>query len=202
MRSHAYYPAVTAAHRIRLIVATTLALGLVGFAFHFPGSSEVGSGLDEWQPGAATFGFVLGSLSGVVVGIAQWLSLRPAVARPWPLVLPMIIGIGVTHALFDGMPTSAGRAAMALLGGIALAFALGIATLDRRRVAVVTWMVAWPAGIVLGYAVTGALGLPATADPLGWATEHAIVGAVTGLVWGTAAALVGLMLTRRKTQTV
>lgn len=62
---------MTPSWRIRWIAATTIGLALVGFALHFPGSSEIGSGVDAWQPIALVFGGLLGVISGIVVGVIQ-----------------------------------------------------------------------------------------------------------------------------------
>jgi hypothetical protein len=175
---------------IAWIVATTVAMTVVGAALHFPGSSEIGSGIDAWQRDAAVFGAVFGLISGAFVGGAQWLALGASLRRGLLLVAAMGLGVAVTHALGDGMPTSFGRLAVAAVGGLALG--VGFAPLLRERLAFGAVIAAWVVGIVAGYAVTGALGLPATQDPGGWASEHAVVGAVAGLVWGAATAWAGV----------
>lgn len=186
---------MTLSQRIRWVASTTVGLALVGFAFHFPGGSTIGGGIDAWQPEAVVFGAFLGVLSGIVVGLIQWVALRGVLARPWFFVGAMAAGIGVTHALADGAPASLGRAAVALAGGLVLGGALALA--ERRPLALGAVIVAWAGGIVLAYAVTGALGLPATQDPVGWGTEHAVVGAITGLPWGIATAWAGLPISAR-----
>lgn len=178
--------------QIRWIAATTLGLGLVGFGLHFPGSSEIGSGVDALQLGTGALGAIQGAISGVIVGLLQWLVLRHALGGPWAVVAAMAVGIGFTHALGDGAPTSLGRAPVALASGLVLTGALAFALADRRPVGLVASVVGWAGGLLLGYVITGALGLPATQDPVGWGTEHAVVGIVTGLVWGSLTAATGL----------
>jgi len=181
-------PLVDCAHvdltqRLRWCAATTLGLALAGFGLHFPGSSEIGTGIDEWQIGAATFGAVMGAVSGVVTGTLQWAAIRSAGVRWWRLAATMAIGVGVSHALADGAPTSLGRAVVAIAGACALTAAMAWLLAERRPLTLAASVVGWAGGWILAYAITGALSLPGSADPIGWATEHTVVGVVVGLVW-------------------
>ena len=192
------YPAcLKLSWQIRWIGSTTLGLALVGFGLHFPGSSEIGSGIDAWQPGAGAFGAILGAISGVIVGLLQWLALRRALGGPWAVVAVMAVGIGFTHAVGDGAPTSLDRGLVALASGLVLTGALAFALAERRPLRLSASVVGWAGGLLLGYVFTGALGLPATQDPVGWGTEHAVVGTVTGLVWGSLTAAMGSPMASR-----
>ena len=172
--------------QIRWITATTLGLALVGFGLHFPGS-----GGSNWDQSAAAFGAVLGAVSGVIVGLLQWLMLRGVLHGPWSAVLSMAVGVGFSHALADGAPSSVGPAPVAVAAALVLTGALALAYAERRPVLLAASFLGWGGGLLIAYAVTGALGLPATQDPVGWGTEHAVVGTVTGLVWGALTAGAG-----------
>lgn len=172
---------------LRWIVATTLGLALTGFAFHFPGSFPSNFGFD-WDVSAAAFGAALGAISGVIVGSVQALfrvaSLRSA-------VLTMAVGIGVSHALADGAPFTFGLAPIAIISAIVLTGVLSLTYGDRRPVVVAASFVGWAGGWIAADAVSGVLGLPWTDDPIGWSTEHTIVGIVHGLVWAGLTAAAG-----------
>lgn len=183
--------AVELGGRIRWIAATTVGLGFVGFGLHFPGSPGFGSGIDTWQVALGMVGAIQGAISGVIVGLVQWLGLRPVRGGPWLLVAAMAVGIGFTHALGDGAPASLGRAPFALASGLVLTGALALALAEYRPIVLAASVVGWTGGLLVAYAVTGALGLPLTQDPIGWGTEHAVVGVVTGLAWGGLTAAVG-----------
>jgi hypothetical protein len=169
--------------RLRWCTATTFGLALAGFGLHFPGSSEIGTGVDEWQGAAAVVGSVMGAVSGVVTGTLQWAVLRSAGARWWRLAATMAIGIGVSHALADGAPTSLGRVVVAIAGACALTAAMAVLLRERQPLTLAASIVGWAGGWILGYAITAALSLPQSADQIGWATEHTVVGIVVGLVW-------------------
>ena len=53
-------------------------------------------------------------------------------------------------------------------------------------------LIGWTGGWLLADALTGAWGMPWTETPVGWSQEHAAVGIVVGLLWGTATALTGM----------
>jgi len=169
--------------RLRWCAATTLGLALAGLVLHFPGSSEIGTGIDAWQTDAMTFGALMGAVSGVVTGALQWAALRPFGARLWRLAFTMAIGVGVSHGLADGAPTSLGRVAVAIAGACALTAAMAVLLAERRPLTLAASIVGWAGGWILAYAITGALSLPQSNDPMGSATEHAVVGILVGLVW-------------------
>ena len=169
--------------QIRWVIATVLGLAVVGFALHFPGDGS------EWDPSAAASGAVLGAISGVIVGFFQWL-LRTAPLRS--AVLSMAVGIGFSHALGDtGAPLAFGVAPAALISALVLTGALALTYDERRPVALAASFVGWAGGLMAAVAASKALGLPLTEDPIGWATEHMVLGIITGLVWAGLTSVAG-----------
>ena len=71
---------------------------------------------------------------------------------------------------------------------------------ERRPSALAIIGFAWAVGLVAGGWSGNALGLPLTETPMGWAQDHAWDGLVTGLVWGTATAVIGLPDSLRRTR--
>ena len=128
------------------------------------------------------FGGVLGAVSGVVTGALQWASVRP-VREGWRFILAMAIGVGVSHALADGAPTSLGTLAVAVASAGALTAAMALVLSERRPLTLAASLVGWAGGWMLAYAVTVALELPRSADQTSWAIQHAVVGLVVGIVW-------------------
>ena len=59
--------------RVAWVAATIIGLALGGFVLHFPGSF---GDLTHWDPSAVLFGAILGFVTGVWVGLAQWVGLR------------------------------------------------------------------------------------------------------------------------------
>ena len=169
---------MSTARRLRWGVATTLGLVLAGFAFHFPGSFDS----DTWRIDAMAFGGVLGMVSGVVTGALQWASVRPS-RQGWRFILAMAIGIGVSHALADGAPTSIGTPAVAVASAGALTAAMALVLSERRPLTLAASLAGWAGGWIVAYAVTVALELPRGADPTSWAIQHAVVGLVVGIIW-------------------
>jgi hypothetical protein len=104
----------------------------------------------------------------------------------------MVVLIGGTHALNDGSST---QVPFALIQGAAGLVALGTAAWilrERGPSALAIIGLAWAVGLVAGGWSGDALGLPLTETPLGWSQDHAWDGLVTGLVWGSATAVIGL----------
>jgi hypothetical protein len=174
---------VNIALRLRWCAATTAGLALSGFGMHFPGGTPIGNGLDEWQPSAMVFGAFLGALSGLITGALQWAALRPAGPSFVRLSAVMMLGIGATHALADGAPTSVGLGAVAVAGAIAITVGLAIAIGERGWLAFAASLGGWVGGLLIAYELTSALGLPASQDPGGWATHHAVIGVIVGVIW-------------------
>lgn len=171
------------------IVATTIGLVVGGFVLHFPGSfGELGS----VDLGAAIFGVILGFVTGLFIGLIQWVPLRLSRGAGGSLLLAMGIGIGVTHAVNDGGPNSLGLIGVSILSGLGMLLAFAGPLQERRPIALATCFVAWTGGLVLADVVTEAIGMPFSETPVGWSTHHAAEGLIVGLVWATATAVVGL----------
>lgn len=179
------------------VAATTVGLVVAGFIFHFPGSF---GGLGTWNVSAAIFGLILGAISGVLVGLIQWIALLLPRRAGGRLLLAMAIGVGVTHAVHDGAPNSVGLIGVPVIGGVAMLAAFAGPLGERRPIVLATCFLAWTGGLLLAEVVTKALGMPLEETPVGWATRHAMDGLVVGLVWGIATVAVGLpaILDRRE----
>ena len=148
------------------VIGFVLATGL-----HFPGSlDDVGL-----EPGP----FVLGAVTGLVIGALQLPALR-RVARPlwlWPLVTA--VGIAVTHALGDGVSLAVGYLPVALAGG-AVTGALQAALLRSPIWALATTL-AFVVGMVGGQALGVTLGLDKTSDD--GLLRQALISAGTGAAY-------------------
>lgn len=185
------------ATRARWVLATTIGLMVAGFIFHFPGSYGE---LYRWDPTALIFGGLIGFVSGVGVGLIQWGALLLGRREGLRLLLWMGLGIGLTHALHDGSPNAFPLLAVASLSGLAMAAAYAWSLRERRPIPMIAVGVAWAAGLLLANATVGWMGLPWEETPVGWSTEHAIDGAVVGLVWGVATASAGVLDQLRRPQ--
>ena len=174
--------------RFAWVAATCIGLFLGGFALHFPGS------FGEWfpDPSALVFGAILGFLTGVAVGIIQWAALLLPRGPGARLVLAMGVGIGVTHALNDGVSASYGLTAVSIASAVGMAGAFVAILWERRPVAIVACFIGWAGSLIVADAVTLALGMPWSETPVGWSMTHAVAGLVVGLVWGGATAAAGL----------
>ncbi len=170
------------------VAGTTVGLAVAGFVFHFPGSF----GEPFWSVGAVVFGALLGAISGAAVGLCQWIGLGFPRRRLMALMAAMAIGIAVSHGLADGAPLSIGLPVVALIGAIGVtagyAWLLGV----RVPPMLVASILGWTGGWLLADFLTNLWRMPWTQAPVGWAQEHAVVGIVVGLVWGTATALSGM----------
>ena len=156
--------------------------------FHFPGSF----GETSWQPAAIIFGAVLGGINGLLVGLLQWLALGSTRAAGTRLMLTMGIGIGASHGLADGAPLTLGLATVVLVGSAVLTLAVRAVLGERERATLAAVFLGWAGGWLMAVQVAGWLGLPWEETPIGWSTEHALIGLVVGLAWGLATAIVGL----------
>jgi len=174
--------------RLAWIVAITLGLLGGGFAFHFPGSY----GEPVWSAGAAVFGFIIGAVNGLFVGALAWPALRLSRPDGGRLLVAMALIVAGTHALNDGSSTQLPFAIVQLLAGLVAAgtaaWILGV----RRPSAIAIFGVAWTVGLVVAGWSGDILGLPLTETPLGWAQDHAWDGLISGLIWGTVTAAIGL----------
>lgn len=182
--------------RLAWIVAITLGLLGGGFAFHFPGSY----GEPVWSVGAAVFGFIIGAVNGLFVGALAWMALRLSRPEGGRLLVAMAVMVGGTHALNDGSSTQLPFAIVQLLAGLVAAGTAAWILEVRRPSAIAIIGFTWTVGLVVAGWSGDILGLPLTETPLGWAQDHAWDGLVTGLVWGTASAAVGLPEALRRRQ--
>ena len=175
-------------HRFAGVATTCIGLLLGGFVLHFPGS------FGEWFPdsSALVFGAILGFLTGMAVGMIQWAALLLPRGPGGRLVLAMGVGIGVTHALNDGVSASYGLTTVSIASAVGMAGAFVAILGERRPVAVAACFIGWAGGLILANAVTIGLGMPWSETPVGWSMEHAVAGLVVGLVWGGITAAVGL----------
>lgn len=170
------------------IVALTVGLLAGGFAFHFPGSY----GEPTVSVGAAIFGFILGAVNGLLVGLLAWIALRLPRSAASRLLLALVLIVGATHALNDGSSTQVPFVVVQVLAGLAAAAVAAWALGLRRPSDLAVVGGAWAVGLVVAGWSGDVIGLPLTETPVGWAQDHAWDGLVTGLVWGAATAAVGL----------
>ncbi len=174
--------------RLAWIAAITLGLTAGGFAFHFPGSY----GEPVWSVPAGIFGFVLGAVNGLFVGVLVWIALRLSRRVGGRVVVTMAVIVGATHAINDGSSTELPFAVFQLLAGLVAAGTAGWILVARRPATLAIVGVAWTVGLIAGGWSGDILGLPFTETQLGWSQDHAWDGLVAGLVWGTATAMIGL----------
>jgi hypothetical protein len=174
--------------RVLWVGATTVGLVVGGFALHFPGSF---AGQAEWSVSAGVFGFVLGSVNGLAVGLLQRLVLgRRAGAG---VIAWMALAIGGTHAVFDASSALSSIVLVAALAGVVMAAAYLVAIRDRSLARVATVGVAWAVALLVSHLASNAVGLPLEATPFGWAIDHAFDGVVLGLGWSIAAVAAGVV---------
>lgn len=176
------------------IFAVTVGLVAGGFVLHFPGSYDE----SEISAAAGVFGFMLGAVNGLLVGGIAAIALRLNRGSASRLAGAMALVVGVTHALNDGSSTQIPFVLVQLVAGLAAAGAFAWYFTERRPTAFVVVAVAWALGIVVAAWSGNSLGLPLTETGLGWAQDHAWDGLVTGLVWATATAVIGLPATLRR----
>src|SRR3989304_6602555 len=117
--------------RLAWIVAITLGLLAGGFALHFPGSY----GEPAWSASAAVFGFILGAVNGLFVGILGWIALRLSRRDGGRLLVTMGFIVGGTHALNDGSSSQLPFALYQLAAGLGAAGPAAGVLPERRRAA-------------------------------------------------------------------
>jgi hypothetical protein len=158
---------------VRWVAVTVPAFALVGGMLHFPGSPDDAG----WESGG--FGFVFGAVTGLLIGSVQLLALRGLLPRPSRWLIATAIGLGVTHGLGDGLPSSAGYLPVAL-GGLVTG-TLQAAVL-RRRWWLVATAAAFVVGILGGHAIIAAANVPNDL-PADWTRRHTIVALATGIAY-------------------
>lgn len=137
----------------------------------------------------------MGTLFALPLGVAQWLVLRRSlgVGKRW--IVATALGIGLMHALGDGLPASdswgparfvGGWLAVGAIGGAGVGVLQALAA--TGRLVAWTWIVgaaiAWSCGISAGLLLAAMMGLMAQSGPAAWAQQHALVAVITGLVVG------------------
>lgn len=182
---------------LRWVAASTVGFAIAGAILHFPGSFPPGSGELTFQPGAAVGGAVMGFVSGLVPGALLWWAARPRAS--WMLIPATALGVGLCHALGDGLPANVDY----LFIGLAAGAVLGFAQLRSFRdppdtiVYVAGSALGLAAGLTVGLAAAGATGLMAQAwTPSVGAQQHTLVSAIAGAFWAfaTGRALLGVRL--------
>ncbi len=176
------------ATRLAWVVAIALGLSGGGFAFHFPGSY----GDSVLSVGAAIFGFILGAVNGLLVGVLVWIALRLSRRDGGRMLVAMSLIVGGTHALNDGSSTQLPFVLVQVAAGLVAVATAAWILRERRPATLAIIGVAWTLGLVVGGWSGNALGLPLTETPVGWSQDHAWDGLVTGLVWGAGTAVIGL----------
>ena len=179
-------------------LASTIGFGLVGVLLHFPSGFPPNNGANL-VIGNAVFGAILGAVSGIVVGSLQWLALRGRLSRASQWIGTTVLGLGVIHAVGDGLPDPIAIPTVQAIGGIVLGIMQWL--LLRREFSRAGWWVlasiaGWLIGLSLGLAIADAIGLMGLAwTPTVGITQHGVVGVVTGIVSGlmTGGALVWLL---------
>lgn len=163
-------------------LATTVGFALGGAALHAPGASGVGAHYLDWDLTAAAFGAILGSVVGIVTALFQMVALGRRNRR---LLAATVIAVAAAHGLADGAPAIWGVSGVAAISGLSAAAALAWALRTRAWKWVIASAFGWFAGWSLGVAIAGGLGLGRGSSPATWATEHAVIAGVLGLVWGS-----------------
>lgn len=175
------------ANRFAWIAAVTVGLLGGGFVFHFPGSY----GEASLSGGAAVFGFIIGAINGLLVGFLVWMALRLARPEGGRVLIAMALIVGGTHAFNDGSSTQMPFVLVQLVAGLLAAGTAAWILREGTPASLVIGMT-WTLGLAIAGWSGDAIGLPFSETPLGWAQDHGWDGLVTGLVWGTATAVIGL----------
>ena len=105
------------------VLVTVGGLAFVGALGHYPAISRTDN-LTFSYP-AASVGFILGGISGAIVGVPQWLLLRRRRRVGW-WVPALMLGFGLRHALGDGATYSANPGLNALIAAAVLALLQGL----------------------------------------------------------------------------
>lgn len=173
------------------VLVTIGSLAFVGAMGHYP--SDFASEFLRFDYPAATFGFILGGISGAIVGVPQWLILR----RRWRVrrwVPALVLSFGVRHALGDGAAFSTNLGLIALIAAVLLTLLQGL-MLRRQFPGPWIWTLASLGGWMVGYAaamdILNASGLMARDwTPSLGTSQHALFAAIEGLIYSAATGVV------------
>lgn len=176
---------------------TTISLALGGFIFHYPSDFGVTYGATANIAGAP-FGFIMGAVSGLLLGLPQWMLLRHYIKNAKRWIVSTIIGIGIMHSIGDAFPFG-----QYLLGGTLLS-AVVMSVMQKRilrdvltqpNLWIIVTIIGWVAGYLLGMRLLYASGLlPRAWTPTLGATQHAVFGAVQGVVYAAVTGVIFLWL--------
>lgn len=154
------------------VVVTIPAYVIIGGILHFPGTlDDVGL-----EPGP----FVLGAVTGGLIGGAQLLVLRGWLARPWLWPLATAAGMAITHGTGDGLSQDVGYLPVAIVGGLAVGI-LQAAVLREPLWAVATFA-ALTIGIFGGYTLAFGLGFNSIFDADAIA-RHAVITGLSAVLY-------------------
>lgn len=170
---------------LRWVAASAVGYAVIGYAFHFPGSFPVGGGAITIQTAAGLYGAFIGTVSSLIVGALLWWSVRPNAS--WRLIPATALGLGLCHALGDGLPYTIDYLPIGLFAGAVMGV-LQVGTFRQRPdplMYVVGSALGLGAGLSLGLPGASALlGLAPT--PAGYEVLHALVSAIAGAAWALA----------------
>lgn len=197
------------------VVVSALGFLFIGVMFHYPGDIPRGDfvvfdlpiALLElfaviFNPGAALFGFLLATLTGLLVGWLQWLVLRRYLAGAAWWIAAVALGIGVNHAFFDGAPLADFAPLFVVISGLVLGLVQWLVLRNRVSqaawwipVSLVGWYLAWLLG-TLALNTTGPLYLawiPVIGDD-----PHAVFSLPFGVVYSALTGVFWLWLLREQ----
>ena len=197
------------------IVVSALAFLVIGVVFHYPGdlpdSDFVAFDLPfasmdlftaVFSLSAAAFGFVLATVTGLLVGLLQWLILQRYLARAAWWIAVTAVGIGVTHALLDGAPRAEFTPLFMLVSGLLLGVLQWIVLRNHVGqavwwipVSIVGWYLAWLLGM-LALNASGLLSLE-WAPSIG-AQQHGFFSLAFGVAYGALSGVFWLWLLREQ----
>ena len=170
------------------IVATAIGLVVGGVMFHFPGSF----GELSWQPVALVFGVIIGFVTGLFVGLAQWAALLLRRRAGMRLLLWMATGIAVTHGLNDGAPWSIGNLVLSLACGLGMAAGYAAFLDERRPIPLLLVGLGWAGALLAAKYGIRVLPLPEEETPAAWATAHGAESLIVALAWGVITVIAGV----------
>ena len=149
-------------------------------------------------PGYLLIGFIIGALTGTVIGIFQWLVLRRLIPGAGWWIIATSIGVGIIHSVGDSTPDTVDFRLLALGSGAVVGLSQWV-VLYRSSSQASWWilitLISWFIGLTVGMLIIQATGLMLFDDPEGWIMQHSVVGATTGIIVGaiTGAGLIWLL---------